>query len=93
MIKKDGRHVDVAYIAQELITNGEFYDYVKNSGPFSERIARYYFKQILDGVRHIHDKGFCHLYFDVKDFCHRDLKLENMMLDNLFDIKIKVYLL
>ena len=78
MIKKDGRTVDVAYIAQELITNGEFYDYVKNSGPFSERIARYYFKQILEGVRHIYDKGYC----------HRDLKLENMMIDNLFDIKI-----
>ena len=78
MIKKDGTPVDVAYISQELITKGEFYNYVKNSGPFPESIARYYFMQILDGVRHIHEKGFC----------HRDLKLENMMLDNLFDIKI-----
>ena len=78
MIDKDGRPVEVAYIAQELIINGEFYDYVKNSGPFSERIARYYFNQILQGVQHIHEKGFC----------HRDLKLENMMLDNLFNIKI-----
>ena len=44
MIEKDGTHVDVAYIAQEMVSGGEFFDYIANSGPFSEPITRYYSK-------------------------------------------------
>ena len=43
-----------------------------------ERIARHYFIQILDGLRHIHDKGLCHL----------DMKPENILLDMQFSAKI-----
>ena len=38
---------------------------------FSEKIARYYFKQILEVTSYIHNKGCV----------HRDLKPENIMLD------------
>lgn len=77
-VKKSGKTVEVAYIAQEMIPGGEFFDYVANSGPFSESICRYYFKQMLRGINYIHAKGFS----------HRDLKPENILLDKNYDVKI-----
>ena len=53
-------------------------DYVECSGPFSEDTCRYFFKQLLDGLDHIHSKGYA----------HRDLKPSNILLDANFDIKI-----
>ena len=47
-------------------------------GAFSEELARYYFKNILDGMEHIHKKGVV----------HRDLKIENILLDKDFNLKI-----
>jgi serine/threonine protein kinase len=78
MIKKNGTAVEVAYIAQEMIAGGELFDYVANSGPFSEDICKYFFKQMLQGVHYIHSKGFS----------HRDLKPENILLDKMYDVKI-----
>ena len=78
MIKSSGQQVEVAYIAQEMIAGGELFDYVANSGPFSEEICKYFFKQMLQGVHYIHSKGFS----------HRDLKPENILLDKMYDVKI-----
>ena len=44
----------MAYIAQEPVLGGELEDYVEHSGSFSEDICRYYFKQLLSGLSHIH---------------------------------------
>ena len=40
--------------------------------------ARYVFKQVLDGVQYIHDMGFC----------HRDLKMTNILIDTSGAVKI-----
>lgn len=53
-------------------------DYVECSGPFSEDTCRYFFKQLLSGLSHIHKQGYA----------HRDLKPANILLDHDFDIKI-----
>lgn len=39
---------------------------------FSEAVARYWFRQIIAGIQHLHSKGIC----------HRDLSPENIMIDN-----------
>lgn len=78
MIKKTGKRVKVAYIVQELIPGGELFDYVANSGPFTEPIVRYYAKQLIQAIHYIHTKGFA----------HRDLKCENILLDKLYDVKV-----
>ena len=49
--KKD-REVD--YIVLELALAGELFDFIAISGPFSESLARYYFKQFLAGLDHCH---------------------------------------
>ena len=55
---KKSRTVD--YIVLELCQGGEVFDYVANSGKFEERIARYYFKQLLEGLDHVHMNGYAH---------------------------------
>lgn len=49
-----------------------------NSGKFNEKIARYFFKQFLEGLDYCHSNGVV----------HRDLKPENLLLDSNFDLKI-----
>jgi serine/threonine protein kinase len=78
MVKSNGESVPVAYIAQEAIQGGELFDYVANSGAFSEKICRYYFKQMLLSLHYIHKNGFS----------HRDLKPENILLDENYDLKL-----
>jgi len=68
--KKDGRVKNgTVYAALELANNGEIFDYVANTGRFSEPVARFYFKQMIDAINHVHEQGFC----------HRDLKPENLL--------------
>lgn len=68
----------VSYIVLELALGGELFDFVANSGRFEEPAARYYFKQFLEGLDYVHQKGFT----------HRDLKPENLLLDHQFTLKI-----
>ena len=62
----------------ELVSQGELFDYIANSGAFPQDVAKFYFKQMLAGILHIYSKGFS----------HRDLKPENILLDAAFNIKI-----
>lgn len=73
-----GKQKSVAYIAQEFVEGGELFDYVAICGAFREPICRFYFKQILMGLHHLHSNGLG----------HRDLKPENILLDKEYNVKI-----
>jgi serine/threonine protein kinase len=53
----------------ELCGGGNLFEYIKDV-PFSEDVARYYFHKLMDGIAYCHGKGVC----------HRDLRLENLLL-------------
>ena len=74
---KKGRK-NVKFICLELVGGGELFDFVALGGRLSESTARYYFKQLLDGLGFMHGQGIA----------HRDLKPENLMLDKDFTLKI-----
>ena len=54
-VKKSGKELEVNYIVLELAFGGELWDYLANTGRFDEKFARYFFRQLLDGL------DYCHL--------------------------------
>lgn len=52
--KSNGTKEHVIYIILELATGGELFDYVATTGKFSEPIARFYFKQLIEGLDYVH---------------------------------------
>ena len=54
------------------------YGHIVNKGSFSEKICRYFFRQMLMALNFLHTKGYA----------HRDLKPENIVLDSNYDLKI-----
>jgi len=79
LIQKSGVQKDVLSVVLELATGGDLFNYIfaKNQG-FSEPIARYYFKQLIEAMEFMH----------TNNVVHRDLKLENLLLDDNYDLKI-----
>ena len=79
LIKKDGSEIEVAYIALEYVAGGELFSFVINGGPLPENICRFYFHKILGALLYLHNKGIV----------HRDMKLDNILVDSdTYDIKI-----
>ena len=70
---------NLPYIVYENITHSTLFSYVRGGEHgFSERRAKLIFKKILNGVNAIHHANIC----------HRDLKLENILLDENYNPKI-----
>lgn len=66
------------YMVLEYVTGGELFDRISNRGRLSEGEGRKLFQQLIDGVSYCHHKGVF----------HRDLKLENVLVDAKGNIKI-----
>ena len=63
----------------EYAPNGDLLNLVLSSPlPFTQRTVHNFFVQLISGVAYLH--SMC--------FAHRDLKLENLLLDENWDIKI-----
>ncbi|EAS06166.2 protein kinase (macronuclear) [Tetrahymena thermophila SB210] len=64
-------------IAFEFASSGDIFDYAL-SKPFEPELARYYMIQLINVLDYIHQQNIC----------HRDLKLENLFLDENFQLKV-----
>ncbi|KAH9712907.1 serine/threonine-protein kinase SAPK1 [Citrus sinensis] len=67
-------------IVMEYAAGGELFERICNAGRFSEDEARYFFQQLISGV------SYCHSM----QICHRDLKLENTLLDGSKAPRLKI---
>lgn len=78
--KANGQKYDVVCVVViELVANGELFHFVKNSGYFKEKVARYYFHQIISALEYVHNEA---------GLAHRDIKPDNILLDENFNVKI-----
>ena len=66
------------YLVMEYAPRGDLYSILNAKTKFTETEARHYFRQMISALIYCHAKGYA----------HRDLKLENIFLDDLNDIKI-----
>lgn len=69
---------DKIVIVMEYASKGELYDYISERRRLTERETRHFFRQIVSAVHYCHKNGIV----------HRDLKLENVLLDENCNIKI-----
>ena len=69
---------DYILISMEYINGGNLFSFVKKRRKLSEKTAKYLFKQIILGIQHIHSHKIV----------HRDIKLENILIDLNNNIKI-----
>ncbi|CAM8914086.1 hypothetical protein QQ045_031775 [Rhodiola kirilowii] len=67
-------------IVMEYASGGELFERICNAGRFSEDEARFFFQQLISGV------SYCH----AMQVCHRDLKLENTLLDGSQAPRLKI---
>ena len=74
-ILESPRHL---YIGLEYASGGELFQYVVSKKKLSEEEAMHFFRQIIYGLEYLHSLGIC----------HRDMKPENILLDERMNIKI-----
>ncbi|XP_008804780.1 serine/threonine-protein kinase SAPK2 isoform X4 [Phoenix dactylifera] len=67
-------------IVMEYAAGGELFERICSAGRFSEDEARFFFQQLISGV------SYCHSM----QICHRDLKLENTLLDGSTAPRLKI---
>ncbi|RKP14060.1 kinase-like domain-containing protein, partial [Piptocephalis cylindrospora] len=66
------------YLAMELASRGELLDWLTREGRAPEALARHWFRQTLSAVSYLHHRNLV----------HRDLKLENILLDDQLNVKL-----
>ncbi|KAL8568268.1 hypothetical protein ACOMHN_040841 [Nucella lapillus] len=71
----DGRRV---YMVLDYQENGDVLRYIQKVGALNDPLAQSWTWQVCDAARYLHDQNIT----------HRDLKLENLLLDRNFHIKI-----
>lgn len=69
----------ISYTIMELAPYGDFFDFVMSQRVhIDSKLARTYFRQLIEGIEYLHMVGVAHL----------DLKLDNLLLGNNYTLKI-----
>ncbi len=69
---------DNIYMVMELISGGEFFEFCVAAGALTEPQAQGFWRQLVSGVDYLHRGGIS----------HRDIKLENLVLDSNYNLKL-----
>lgn len=79
MIEKAGNsEKDIMYNVLEFADHGSLAFFIRTTGHLEEEIARFQFRQLAHATEFIHSQYYAHL----------DLKLENILLDKYFNVKV-----
>jgi serine/threonine protein kinase len=76
--KKDETTYQCYAIILEYVSGGELFDFIADTGKFSEKVSRTYFHQMMGALHYMHTKGYA----------HRDIKPENILLSKDFILKL-----
>jgi len=76
--KKNGKTYKVTSFVLEFATNGDLHEIISQGLRFEEPMARKIFQQLLETIEHCHSKKFA----------HRDLKLDNILFDKDYNLKL-----
>ncbi|XP_055613897.1 testis-specific serine/threonine-protein kinase 1 [Uranotaenia lowii] len=66
------------FIFMRLAERGDLLNYIRKHGALSESQCRFWFLQMADAIRYLHQK----------DIAHRDLKCENILISKNMNIKL-----
>lgn len=73
----DGQHA-IRYLVLEKCKNGSLSTIIRQTGPLEENITKFLFVQLCSALQHVHSQNFVHM----------DVKLENILLDDYFNLKL-----
>lgn len=77
--KPSGRIINnLIYIVMEFVAGGLLFDTCQSLGSMGENVGRYFMNQLLETVEYMHNK----------QVVHRDLKLENILVDENMNLKV-----
>lgn len=77
--KPSGRKIkNLVYIVMQHVKGGIFFEVCEKLGAMGEDAGRFYMNQLIDSIEYMHKKGVV----------HRDLKLENILIDDKMNLKI-----
>ena len=79
VLKPSGRIIsDIVYIMMEFVQGGLLFDLCQLMASMGEDVGRFFAIQMLDGIEYMHQLRVV----------HRDLKLENILVDDHLNLKI-----
>ena len=79
VVKPSGRIIDnLVFIVMEFVQGGLLFDLCQTMGAMGEDAGRFFLHQMLESVEYMHSRRVV----------HRDLKLENILIDDNLDLKL-----
>ena len=79
VVKPSGRVIEnLVYIVMEFVQGGLLFDLCQSMGAMGEDAGRFFLHQMLDSVEFMHSRRVV----------HRDLKLENILVDDNLNLKL-----